>query len=84
MFPSYGQSLFPQENEVLGFEEGDRLITICSLGRIPILDQRVDEGPVNVIEDHLDGIIGTELQGSLICGEGELISRSHRNLLPTG
>jgi len=33
---------------------------------------------------HLDGIIGTELQGSLICGEGELISCSHRNLLPTG
>ena len=69
---------------MLGFEEGYWLITICSLWRIPILDHRIDEETVNVIEDHLDGIIGTEIQGSLICGESELISCSHRNILPTG
>lgn len=34
----------------------------------------MNEGPVNVIEDYLNRIIGGELQGSLIGSKGELIS----------
>lgn len=34
----------------------------------------MSEGPVNVIEDYLNRVIGGELQGSLIGSKGELIS----------
>ena len=45
----------------------------------------MNEGPVNVIEDYLNRIIGGELQGSLIGSKGELISCLHRfNLLLDG
>jgi len=36
----------------------------------------MDEGPVNIVEDNFDGVIWLEFEGSLIGGEGKLISGS--------
>jgi hypothetical protein len=37
----------------------------------------MNEGPINIIEDYLDGIFWIELNGSLIGGKGKLISYFH-------
>jgi hypothetical protein len=69
-----------QIDKKLSLKQRDSVIAICSLRAVLVFlpGQRMNERPVNVIKNYLNGIIPIELKGSLVGSEGELISYFHK------